>query len=121
MLYILLFLTDILVPFLINRSRKVRFAERNLQNDEEIIAVGKTHQIVLCLIMLQQILITSFSILSILRNYFSWGVFLFLVVLFVFLWIQVVNQCREFVITNKRVLLKVGIISSIRATTVMQY
>lgn len=109
---IILFLTDILVPILLIWSRKTMFTKANLQSDEEVIAVGKTHWIVFSLILILQIIITLFCVYLIWgTNNSDWSSTLILIVLFVMLWSQVVTQCREFVITNKRIILKVGLIS----------
>ena len=117
MSYVLLFLTDILIPFLIIRSRKAVFSKANLQSDEEIIAIGKTHWIVLSIIVILQVIITMFSIEDILTRNHNWGLYLFYIILFILLWSQVVTMCREFVVTTKRILLKIGIISR----TIIEY
>lgn len=120
MSYALLFITDIVVPLLIIWSRKAKFSKANLQSDEKIIAIGKTHWIVLLYIIIPQILITTFCIFDIQnKSEQTWSMYLFLTIFFIVLWSQVVTYCREFVITNKRVLLKIGIIS--RTTKEFRY
>lgn len=109
---ILLILTDILIPILLIWSRRASFTKVNLQSDEEIIANGKTHITILISIIVFQVLITLLCAHMIWgEDNSGWGETIIVIVLFVLLWSHVVTQCREFVITNKRIVLKTGLFS----------
>ena len=117
MYIIVIILIYIVIPVLIVRSRKSRFSKEQLQTSEEIIAEGKAHEITIAIVVLLQIVIAgsiALPFVGIIDMYNVVTAALHFVVIIVFCitcWAQATNVCRELVVTNKRVILKVGILS----------
>lgn len=119
---VMLLLTDVLFPVIILRSNNVRFTKQSLQNDEDMQKVAKTHWIVMVYTVIIQIIITAlcvmlltFRAVEISGN--GWiPIACVLAVLFWLLgklWNHILHWCREYVVTNKRVLIKYGILSRV--------
>lgn len=123
MFTIILFLADVLAPIFIVRSNKVKFSRLSLQDEEKILSIAKTHWFVMFKIVVIQCLITLISLLILIsvvqikgemQHSSVYGFVLFLIpdiLLLLALRKQIHSWCREFVITDNRVLDKYGILS----------
>lgn len=117
---VFLVLSDILAPLFIVRSNKTKFTKQSLQNEEEIQTVAKTHWIVMLNIIIVQLLITALCIIILTfgtTGLEGSGWIPYICVFAVITWLlarlknQILYWCREFVVTNKRVMTKAGIFS----------
>ena len=114
MYIIVIILIYIVIPVLIVRSRKSRFSKEQLQTSEEIIAEGKAHEITIAIVVLLQIVIAgsiALPFVGIIDKVTAAVHFVVIIVFCITCWAQATNVCRELVVTNKRVILKVGILS----------
>ncbi len=99
----------IVVPFLIIRTNNAKFSKESLHPEEEIQTIAITHWFVTLKIIVLQLLITGLCV-TMLLSMLSIAPFILLLLL-VLLWINVSYKSREFVVTNKRIIIKYGIIS----------
>ena len=118
---IVLVLADVLAPIFIIRCRKSKFTKQSLQFEEVILMAAKTHWIVMLNIIIIQLLITAICILFLFFGNKGliedgWIVVLCVAAVAVFwllgeLRMQILCWCREFVVTNKRIIIKAGILA----------
>ena len=113
-----LFIADVLTPIFILRFKNAKFSKQSLQNDEKILSIAKTHWFVLLKTVLAQLLISVVFIpilVSLFKeNIIGDGIVVFSIIGLIFLFYlrkQVLYCLREFVITDKRILFKFGILS----------
>ena len=118
---IVLVLTNIVVPFLIIRANNVKFSKDSLHSEEEIQTIAITHWFVTLKIIVLQLLITGLCVIMLIyetdelyndNNLANLCLTVAaILLLLVRLKINVLDKCREFVVTNKRIIIKYGIVS----------
>ena len=115
---LILILTDIIVPILIVRANNAKFSKDSLHSEEEMLSIASTHWFVTLKIVVLQLLITTLCVLFIsysdyLEASSSLSILMIALILFLLtrLHISVLQKCREFVVTNKRIIIKYGIVS----------
>lgn len=115
---IVLVIADLFAPIFIVKSPKTKFTKQSLQNGEEIQAVAKTHWIVMLNIIIVMAIISALCVMMLVfgtEEISEGGVIVIICVFAILFWLlaslrkQILCWCREFVVTNKRILLKVGI------------
>lgn len=125
-----LFFAEVLTPIYISKFRNVNFSKQSLQNEEKILSISKTHWLVLLKIIVIQFLILAIFLPILVNlikvnkgdstgnvNQVPYG-FIFFTLLGIWLLFtlrkQVLFWCREFVVTDKRILAKGGALREFR-------
>lgn len=119
--FIVLVLTDVLVPILIMKATNAKFSKDSLHTEEEILSTAKTHWFVTLKIIVLQLLITALCAIMLIyqtSEFYDTNMIASLcltvaaiLLLLTRLRINVLDKCREFVVTDKRIIIKYGIIS----------
>ena len=116
----LLILTDIFIPILAYGTRQVKFVQKSLLPDEKISAIAKTSWVVMLEIVVFQLFITALCYVTIYwgyNNFFgNWYEPLCIIAFGFFIFsFPLLSSCREwlreYVATNKRIIIKRGILS----------
>lgn len=118
LIILLLIVVDIIVPLLMIGAKKSKFVKEYLQSDEMIIAKAQNSVFIVLFIVIIMAVINFIAISQIVNMTKSYGYgssgflgAIMYLLLLVLLFGMVNNYCREFVVTNKRIVLKKGILS----------
>ncbi len=113
---IFIILADIIVLILMIGAKKSKFVKEYLKNDESIIAKAQNSGVIVSVIVIIMAVI-NLNLITVSQfvnnNYGSSGILeiIFCLLLLTPLFRMLNNYCREFVVTNKRIVLKKGILS----------